>query len=149
MYHVKVQQHISYNMLPTSRAVKKKLSTSLSLFCFCVYRRDCKRDASALLTDLTQQNTGKSSLLPYPALPADLQTPSAEIRNCFWGIVLLFFCTSTLRKMGCNMWRAKAERLVVISLSHLGTSEAGQYGRSGSGLTGTGSRYYLKVQTLV
>lgn len=42
------------------------------LFCFCVNRRDCKRDASAVLTDLAQQNTGKSSLLLYPALPADL-----------------------------------------------------------------------------
>ncbi|TKS74158.1 hypothetical protein D9C73_008239 [Collichthys lucidus] len=27
------------------------------LFCFYVTRRDCKRDASALLTDFTQQNT--------------------------------------------------------------------------------------------
>lgn len=38
---------------------------------FCVNRRDRKRDASALLTDLTQQNTGKSSPLVYPASPAD------------------------------------------------------------------------------
>ncbi len=42
------------------------------LFCFCVNRRDCECDASAVLTDLTQQNTGKSSPLLYPALPADL-----------------------------------------------------------------------------
>lgn len=41
-------------------------------FCFCVNRRDCKRDAFALLTDLTQQNTGKSSPLLYPALPTGL-----------------------------------------------------------------------------
>lgn len=91
MYHVKVQENISYNMLPTSHAVKKNCQHHAVceidlLFCFCVYRRDCKRDASALLTDLTQQNTGKSSPLPYPA---------------------------------------------------------------GQALTGTGSRYYLKVQTLV
>lgn len=77
---------ISYNVLSACNDDKCQHYTVCEiglLFCLCVYRRDCKRDAAALLTDLTQQNTGKSSPLPYPALSADLQTPSAEIINCF------------------------------------------------------------------
>lgn len=33
---------------------------------FGLDRWDCKRDASAFLTDLTQQNTGKSNLRTAP-----------------------------------------------------------------------------------
>lgn len=79
---VKVRQNISYIMLSACNMERTVRHHTVWPACYCLYRRDCKCDASALLSDLPQQNTGKSSPLPYPALPTDLHTPSAMQKWC-------------------------------------------------------------------